>query len=144
MTTCVIGVGNELRGDDAVGLVVVQLLEDIDATLRTCEGEPVAMLDLWEGFDHVIVIDAMHSGAEPGTVRVIDARAEQLPPDLSRPSSHLLGVAEAVELARTLDRLPPSLLIYAIEGEQYDAGTGLSKTVAHAAASVAAEIRRNH
>jgi hydrogenase maturation protease len=143
VTTCVIGVGNDLRGDDAAGLVVLRQLEDVDATLHTCEGEPVAMLDLWEGFDRVVVVDAMQSGAEPGTVRTIDVGDERLPPELSRASSHLLGVADAIELARSLDRLPPSLTIYAIEGERYDAGAELSSTVARAASEVAAEIRRS-
>ncbi|MES1248794.1 MAG: hydrogenase maturation protease [Actinomycetota bacterium] len=143
MTACVIGVGNELRGDDAVGLAVVRLLEGAEAALRTCEGEPVAMLDLWEGFERVVLVDAMHSGAEPGTIRTIDVGEERLPPELSRASSHLLGVADAVELARTIDRLPPQLTIYAIEGVRYDTGTGLSETAATAAASVAAEIRRS-
>ena len=143
MTTCVIGVGNELRGDDAVGLVVVRLLDGLAATLRTCEGEPVAMLDLWEGFDRVVLVDAMRSGDAPGTVRIVEVGKEPLPPELSRPSTHLLGIGGAVEQARALDRLPPRLTVYAIEGERYDSGAGLSKPVAAAAAQVAAEIRRS-
>lgn len=139
--TCVIGVGNELRGDDAVGLVVIQLLKDAPATLHVCEGEPIALLDTWEGHEHVVVVDGMRSGAAPGTTRVLEARDEALPPELSQSSTHLLGVAEAVELARALDRLPDRLTVYAIEIGDVEPGAGLSAPVAEAAARVAAEIR---
>ena len=142
MSTCVIGVGNELRGDDAAGLAVIRLLDGANAELRVCEGEPISLLDAWQGVERVVLVDAMRSGAPPGTVRVIEVGDEPLPPELSQPSTHLLGVAEAVELARSLDRLPPHLIVYAIEGERFDAGAPLTTPVANAAEQVAAEIRR--
>ena len=46
------------------------------------------------------------SGAAPGTTRRLDASRERLPAELFRGSTHALGLAEAVELARALDRLP--------------------------------------
>ena len=69
-----------------------------------------------------------------------DRRAE--PPELGRSSTHLLGVAEAVELARALDRLPGRTIVYGIEGAVFDTGAELTEAVATAAALVAASIRR--
>jgi len=141
--TVVIGVGNELRGDDGVGVAAVRRLEGTvsgDIRLETCEGEPVALLETWAGCSKAIVVDAMQSGAEPGTIRRIAAHEEELPSELRRPSTHLLGVAEAIELARALGRLPEELVVYAIEGERFAAGDGLSPRVAAAAAEVAAAI----
>ena len=41
-------------------------------------------------------------------------------------STHAVGIGEAIELARTLDRLPGRLIVYAVEGHRFDAGLGLS------------------
>ena len=146
MKSCVIGVGNTMRGDDAVGLEVARLLEGSlppGVTVHTCEGEPVALLELWSGCDRVILVDAMVSGGEPGTVRSFDAAASPLPAELSGPSTHLLGVGEAIELARTLGRLPARVEVHAIEAGRLDAGEPLSATVAAAAAVVATSIRES-
>ena len=145
MTTCVVGVGNELRGDDGVGLVVARALEGTvptDVRVLECEGEPVALLSAWEDCDRTIVIDATQSGAPPGTIRRIAAHDGPLPPELSRSSTHLLGVAEAVELARALGRLPGRAIVYGIEGEGFDTGSEISEACSTAAVLVAASIRR--
>lgn len=146
MTSCVIGVGNAMRGDDAVGLEVARLLQGSlppGVALHTCEGEPVALLDLWAGCDRVVLVDAMRSGAEPGTVHVFDAVASPLPAELAGPSTHLVGVGEAIELARALGRLPGRVEVRAIEAAQLDAGAPLSAQVAAAAALVASTIRES-
>ncbi|HEY6963031.1 MAG TPA: hydrogenase maturation protease [Gaiellaceae bacterium] len=139
MTVTVVGVGNAFRGDDAVGLEVVRLLDGV-RTIE-CEGEPISLLDAWDGCERVILVDAMQSGAQPGTIRRIAVSDEPLPPELQRPSTHLLGVAEAVELARALGRLPPEVVVYAIEGERFDAGAALTPAVAAAAVKTAAAIQ---
>jgi hydrogenase maturation protease len=145
MTVCVVGVGNALRGDDAVGLAVARLLDGTlpeGVRLVECEGEPVSLLSSWEDCDAAIVVDATESGAEPGSVRRLAAHEGPLPPELQRASTHLLGVAEAVELARALGRLPQRTIVYGIEGGSFDTGAPLSEAVRAAAAEVAASIRR--
>jgi len=145
MSRCVACVGNSLRGDDAVGLAVLQLLEGTlpdGVRVIGCEGEPVALLDAWAGCELAIVVDATHSGAEPGTVRRIPAHETRLPDELARASTHVLGVGEAIELARALGRLPPCTIVYGIEGSHFDTGAPLSPEVAAAAEVVAAAIRR--
>jgi hydrogenase maturation protease len=144
MTACVIGVGNELRGDDAVGLVVARRLRaDVpDVAVVECEGEPVALLDAWRGYDRAFVVDATQTGGAPGTVCRIAAHEGPLPAELRRPSTHLLGVADAVELARTLGRLPRETVVYGVEGESFAAGAELSPRVAQAVGGVVAALRR--
>ena len=145
MTVCVICVGNELRGDDAAGLEVLRLLEGtLPDGVRSvaCEGEPVSLLSLWEDCETAIVVDATQSGAEPGTVRRIPVHEQALPDELRRASTHLLGVAEAVELARALGKLPARTIVYGIEGGTWDTGAALTAEVAEAADVVAASIRR--
>ena len=145
MTVCVVGVGNDLRGDDGVGLEVARRLEGTlpaDVRLLECEGEPVSLLDAWQGCDVAILVDATVSGKEPGLVRRLLAHEAPLPPELQRASTHLLGVAEAVELARALGRLPERTIVYGIEGGCFDTGTALSEPVAAAVDTVADAIRR--
>jgi hydrogenase maturation protease len=143
--TCVVCVGNALRGDDAAGLAVLRLLEgELPAGVRVlgCEGEPVALLAAWEDCDTAFVVDATHSGAEVGAVRRILAHEAPLPDDLGRASTHVLGVAEAVELARALGKLPARTIVYGIEGSRFDTGAPLSAEVEAATQAVAAAIRR--
>jgi hydrogenase maturation protease len=131
----VIGVGNAARGDDAAGLIAARRLGGLEH-----EGDPVALLDVWRGAELAVVIDAVSSGAEPGTVHRFDATAEPLPAHLRGSSStHALGLAEAIELGRALGRLPARLIVYGIEGERFEAGTELTPAVAAAVEAVARE-----
>ncbi len=145
MTCCVIGVGNDMRGDDGVGLVVARRLADETGEhvrVLECEGEPVSLLAAWEGCDCALVIDATRSGATAGAIRRIAAHEGPLPAALSGSSTHLLGIADAIELARALGRLPERTIVYGIEGAMFAAGDDLSEPVAEAAERVVAAIRR--
>lgn len=55
-----------------------------------------------------------------------------LPARLAGSSTHALGVAEAIELARALDRLPGRTIVYGIEGSSFSAGAALDPTVERA------------
>jgi hydrogenase maturation protease len=137
-------VGNAFRGDDAVGLEVARLLrgtlpERVELLER--EGEPTALIDSWEGAEAVWLVDAVSSVARVGTVHRLDAGEEELPGDLFHASTHAFGLAEAVELARALGRLPARTIVFGIEGARFEAGDGLSSEVAAAAAEVAASVR---
>ena len=77
--------------------------------MRAYEGEPVGLIEEWTGADAVIVVDAVSSGAPPGTIHRLDPLAEPIPAALSQGSTHAFGLAETIELARALDRLPRRL-----------------------------------
>lgn len=133
-TVLVIGIGNDLRRDDGAGLAVIQLLGDQlpDTMLRPHNGEATGLMQTWEGSDTVILVDATHSGAQAGEIHRYDLGESPLPRALFRGSSHQLGLAEAVEMARALGRLPARLVVYGIEGKTFDYGKGLSPEVAAA------------
>lgn len=128
----IIGIGNEYRGDDAVGLIVARHLKERLANSTTVieqSGDGVALIEAWQGAQTVIVIDAMMSGAAPGTIRRFDANAQPIPTASFRCSTHAFGLAEAIELARALDKLPQRLVVYGIEGRNFSGGVGLSAEV---------------
>ncbi len=131
----VIGVGNAYRRDDALGLVAARRLGAAacgTVTVVEASGEGAALMDAWEGAETVILIDAVCSGARAGTIYRVDARAEAVPPRLFRHSTHAFNVAEAIELARALNRLPRRLIVLGVEGKDFDAGVGLSPEVERA------------
>jgi hydrogenase maturation protease len=108
--------------------------------IRELEGEPVSLVDAWEGADHVFVLDAVRSGSPPGTVHRIDASTGPIPATLSAASTHTLGVGEAIELARALGRLPARLVLYGIEAERIAAGAELTPAVAVAVDDAVARV----
>lgn len=140
-----IGVGNRFRRDDGAGLEVARRLRLADpagVTILEREGEPASLLEAWSHADEALVVDGVSSGAEPGTVHRFEVSGDPLPAELFRPSTHALGVAEAVELARELDRLPDRLVVYGIEGENFEVGEGLTPVVEAAVAKLVTELHR--
>ncbi|MDX1411329.1 MAG: hydrogenase maturation protease [Nitrospirales bacterium] len=144
----VIGIGNPLAGDDAVGSHIVRNLvkyrisgvEFVDAGLVGLE-----LLDLLEGVKKVIIIDAFRSGGDPGeVVRLV------LPEDLEQisafawesvmPSTHSIGIGEALTMGNILGILPPYLTIFGIELGQTEMGRGLSRNIYPAIESVTSQI----
>jgi hydrogenase maturation protease len=126
----VIGVGNAYRSDDAAGLLVARRLHELGVEVVEQEGEPLALVDAFGDRDTVVLVDAVHSGAQPGTVHRVDVSDGPLPTHLrSSTSTHAVGVGEAIELARALDRLPRRVLVFGLEGARFDAGTSLSAEV---------------
>jgi hydrogenase maturation protease len=140
--TLVIGLGNAWRGDDGAGPAVArELLDEVRARVHVYESEPVGLIEGWADADAVIVVDAVSSGAPPGTIHRLDPLAEPIPAALSQGSTHAFGLAETIELARTLDRLPSRLTVYGIEGARFTAGQELSAPVQSAVARVVLELR---
>jgi hydrogenase maturation protease len=144
----IIGLGNPFMGDDAVGVLVArQLLPYASSHVSIVEGE-LAGLNLLHDMaetDTLILIDAVLSHAKAGTiVRFI------LPHDLeklgtfswgtSTASTHDFGLAEALTLAHTLDVLPPQVILFGIELEQFQPGHVLSPEVSRAMTDVIKRI----
>ena len=140
----IIGIGNLYRRDDGVGIVVARRLaaERFDRT-RVIEhsGEGAALMAAWQGAEHVIVVDAVQSGAPPGTIHRLEARAQPMPTRFFHYSTHAFSLAEAIELARALGQLPRRLIVYGVEGTDFTAGEGLSPEVAAAVDEVVHRLR---
>lgn len=131
----IIGIGNAYRSDDAVGLIAVQTLKAKNLPDTLClesDGDGTTLIDTWSNAHRVILIDAVSSGAQPGTIYHFDALTQALPASASLSSTHAFSVAEAIQLARILDQLPTCLTIYGIEGKHFAAGTQLSPEVEQA------------
>ena len=132
----VIGIGQSLRGDDAAGLKSVRLWQQLypgsgsRVTVELCELPGLALLDLLDGLDAAILVDAVHGPFKSGSlVRVGPDELAAFTPDSQ--SAHGWGVAETLSLGRSLY---PALAqcritLIGIAGGQFDMGTGLSPEV---------------
>jgi hydrogenase maturation protease len=138
----VIGVGNDYRCDDAVGLLVARKLRPkVPSSVEVIEmlGDGSALMDAWKGRRAVIIIDAVAADAYPGTIYRFNLPADDLPSALLS-STHAFGVAEAVELAKALEELPPRVVLYGIQGKLFTYGIGLTSEVALAADLVVTRV----
>lgn len=140
--TLLIGAGNRWRRDDGAGPAVADALAALHlphVVVLMTGGEGATLLDLWHGAESVILVDAA-TGLPPGAVRRFDAHRDPLPPELFGCSTHAFGVAQAVQLARTLGSLPRRLTIFALGGQDFSLGEGLSPEVATAVPVLAEQI----
>lgn len=132
----VIGVGTDERGDDGVGLDVARALRDrrpLGVTVLEAPGDLTRLIDLWEGRPLVLIIDAMRSGSPPGTIRRWEGAATTEFPLAPELSSHGLGLGHVLQLARSLDRLPPRIIVFGVEARTESLGAARTDLVADAA-----------
>jgi hydrogenase maturation protease len=145
MRTVVFGVGNPDRGDDAAGWLVADLLGDGDGgavTVRRVTADPSVILTdpLWDAADHVVIVDAVRTGAPPGTVHRWDLFELCGAPPTASGGTHDLGIATTIALAGALGRLPLAAVVIGIEGGCFDPGAPPSPEVLAASERVAAAL----
>lgn len=166
----VIGAGNPYRGDDAVGVTFSRRIGEAvpeGVTVLELGGEPVSLMDAWARADAVILVDGVHTGRPKGASRPqgnerskngerktaatgrpgvsgriyrFEAHREPLPADIFRHSTHSMGVTEAIEVARALGELPPSLVVYGVRGDRFDHAAELSPEVDDACNEVVVRV----
>jgi hydrogenase maturation protease len=129
----VAGLGSEYRRDDGAGpLVAARAVQEagIGRDLGPI-ADPLDLLGIWDGADLAVVVDAVRSGAPPGTVRVVELRGEpgSDDPRAAATSTHGIGLAGVYRLARAVGHAPGRVAVVGIEGEDFGRGTGLSPAV---------------
>lgn len=143
----VVGVGNIWRGDDAVGIVAARGIQLALDSLAECitfiesEGEVTSLLECFKTFDRVYIIDAIQTeNFKAGRIFEFDAIKNPLQEIPLHASTHVLGVAQSIEMARILGYLPCALRIFGIEAAQFEHGSPLSKEVKAASERVIQKI----
>jgi hydrogenase maturation protease len=127
--------GSEYRRDDGAGPAVADRVAELrDGVVNIGPiADPLDLLGLWDGAELAVVIDAVHSGAEPGTVRLIEVGAapkgESGDDPAGTTSTHGIGLAGVLRLARAVGSAPKRVVVVGIEGDDFGQGTGLSPAV---------------
>lgn len=123
----IVAIGNDLLGDDAIGVIAGSALEAEGLPVETSIRSGLALLDLVEGVRRVLVIDSQTTGGAPGAIEEY-----LLTPSVVRsPSPHYLGYGEALAIGRAAGlELPDEIRVLAVErSEATDIGAGLSAEV---------------
>jgi len=131
----IVGVGNEFRGDDAIGIDMVQRLQQhrlSAATYLIVQRDASSLIDQWEG-KNIIVIDAVCSkNTKTGRIHLIDSFEKLTSYREKLYSTHGIGVVQAFELGKQLGRIPASFLVIGVEGENWGTGEQMSENVRNA------------
>ncbi|AGL00690.1 hydrogenase maturation protease [Desulfoscipio gibsoniae] len=120
----IIGCGNELAGDDGIGIAVVRKLvvgNTLPGDVEIIEaGIPgLSLVEMMLGADKVILVDSFLGGAAPGTVRRF--LEEELPkPGYNAGQSHGIGLREALSFARGVmpANFPEEVVVVGVEIER--------------------------
>jgi len=135
----VIGCGNRDRSDDGAGVMVAERVRELGVQAEISSGESLALIEAWSQADDVVLVDAVVTGAPVGKVWLWDGGQVTTQGSISI-STHGYGVAEAIKLARILDRLPKRLRLFGIEGRLFDFGSEISAEVIAAVKEVVEQI----
>ncbi len=144
MKRLLIGIGNPFRRDDGVGIQIadkIRAMHPVGVEVHTLSGEGTALMASWLGAEQVVVVDAVRSKSTPGKIHEIDAAMVRVPSEFFHYSSHAFGVAEAIELSRVLNQLPPRVSVIGVEGLDFSEGVGLSPKVEVAVEEAVAKIK---
>ncbi len=129
----VIGVGNLLLGDEGVGVHAVRELkkrvlppgvEVLDAGVVG-----IGLLDLFQGAEKVLLIDAAEMNRAPGTV--VRFTPDDIQPHAEGPkfSTHDVGLPEVLHLAKALSQSPPQVVIIGVQPKEISWGTDLTPEI---------------
>ena len=141
----VLGLGNDILSDDAIGLLVVRRLESVTDKLlpvdfRETTEMGLSLLDFFTGYDSVFIVDSILTGeAAPGTVhRVAYGSKDQG----TRRTPHFLGVADTLALGAELQiPMPRCVRIFAIEVQDpFTLGTSISRRLDAAFETIVGQI----
>jgi len=129
-------------GDDAAGPVVIDRLVDRvpqSVVLVESVGDATHLLETWRDAGLAVIVDAVVSGGVAGSIQRIDGM-QGFPSAWRSASTHLVGLAEAIDLGGAVGVLPAAMVIYGIEIDKVEPGVGLGSAVDKAVDEVAASI----
>ena len=132
-----VGLGNRLQGDEALGAIAVarladELPADLHEDVELIDGGTlgVGLLPYLDGFAGLVLVDVIEAGSEPGTLVELDPAG--LNPTAGALGVHELGVAELLGALRLLAHEAPRVRIIGLQPQPIGLGLELSEPLAAA------------
>jgi len=112
MKTLVLGIGNLLMGDEGVGIHVIRHLQENykinNADLLDGGTGGFHLLEYFQQYDRVVLVDATIDGKPPGTINMIKPKySSEFPPTLT---AHDIGLKDLIDSLYLLNKLPEIIL----------------------------------
>jgi hydrogenase maturation protease len=129
----VIGLGNPLRRDDGIGIILLEKLverkHELPEDIQYIDGGTGGMniLHLLARFDIVFIIDAARFNATAGHGQLFDLQEIKNNRISLPPSTHGLDILEIIRLSKNLDKAPKHILFFGVQPKDTSVGTDLSK-----------------
>ena len=154
MKILVLGLGNELYGDDGVGIYVVRELrkqfeskkkkirQPKNITFEECSLSGLALLEVIVGYDRLIIIDTIKKSApSTGKIHILEEKDLRHIPG---PSPHYISVPQTLEIGRKLRlKVPSKVKVVAVEAKNlYNLGEGLTDKMKKAVPEIALRVKR--
>ena len=131
----VMAVGNILRQDDGFADAVLKRLEELElpaaVELFDAGTSAIDLMDVFNGRERLIVIDAVRGGQAPGTLYRFSPEEVE---DQALPMNtlHQVGLLETLRLGELVDCKPQSTVVIGVQPEATGLGIGLTPKVAAA------------
>lgn len=130
-STIVLGLGNPLMADEGIGVCLVELLAEAagdrpDVEFIDAGTGGLAVLHHLEGRRKAIFIDCAYMDEEPGTIRRFRPEEVRSTKVLAHQSLHEADLLRIIDMARQLGQAPGEIVIFGIQPERIEPGTGLS------------------
>jgi hydrogenase maturation protease len=144
----VIGIGNPLRRDDGIGIVLVQKLREQKKTLpkylEFIDGGTggMSLLHSIVGFETVLCIDAVQLHAPPGSSRVFTIDDIKKNKDIFETAPHEINLVQVIELAKQMGELPKKLRIFGVQPKDMSYSEGLSKELTQKIDTLLFELKK--
>lgn len=147
----VAGMGNDLCQDDGFGIVTVRRFIEtgVPRGVRVVEpgsGGISLVQELMDGYEALIIVDAVDRGGEPGTLYLLETEVPRFT-DLSEDEQrefltdmHATVPSRVLTLAQALDVLPAVIYILGCQPKEYELGIGLSAPVERGVAEAVARL----
>lgn len=154
MKTLVLGLGNELYGDDGIGIHVIRgLKSDLEIRkefssrlksvhLEECSLSGLSILEVIVGYDRIILIDTIKkSHPQPGKIHILEGSELRAIPG---PSPHYVSIPQMLEIGKKMGlKVPSQVKIIAVEAKNmYHLGEGLSEDMNLAIPKILAELKK--
>lgn len=153
MKTLILGLGNDLYGDDGIGLHIIHLLQENSSALDSgsasenqidlhpCSLTGLSILDEIVGYDHLIIIDTIkRENPVTGRITVMEEKDIRHIPG---PSPHYVSLPQMIEIGRRLNlKVPDKIKIIAVEAKNmYNLGESLTPEMKQAVPNILSQLK---
>jgi hydrogenase maturation protease len=128
----VIGIGNPLRRDDGIGIILLEKLIEqkkfLPKEIKFIDGGTGGMnlLHVIVSFDIVFIIDAVELNSDPGSYRLFTADEIKINKNSLFISTHENQLPQVIEMSKQLGELPKQIFIFGIQPKDTSYGKNLS------------------